>query len=212
MRTALVLAAVLGAITFVSAQERPVPPEEVPPRFGLPYRVRTYPQATPKQALESVLAAADRGDVNYLVAHLLDPAFVDARVADRSQQFEPTIADDLARLRDFQRRNPDQTPSNARLPDDPVRFQARVIADARTRAFNQIVQDVREKLIDDPEVLKDLRRFNRQGTFPEAGGDITAKVGLPDLKDRAVFLKKIGDRWYIENRQTDDKVPGPKKE
>jgi hypothetical protein len=68
---------------------------------------------------------------------------------------------------------------------------------------------VKDKLVDDPEVLKDLRRFYRSGTFPEAGGGNTAKVGLPDVKDRAVFFKKIGDRWYIENRQTDEKAPVP---
>jgi hypothetical protein len=159
--------------------------------------------------LESVLAVAERGDTKYLVAHLLDPVFVDTRVADRGKQFEPAVLEELTRLKDFQRKNPDQSPSDSLVPTDPVKFQARVVADARLRAFNQLTRDVKEKLIDDPEVLKDLRRFYRSGSFPEAGGGDTAKVGLPDVKDRAVFFKKIGDRWYIENRQTDEKAPGP---
>ena len=66
-------------------------------------------------------------------------------------------------------------------------------------------------LLDDPEGMKDLRRFNRNGTFPDAGAaDTTAKVGLVDVKDRALFLKKIGDRWFVENRQMDEPASEPK--
>jgi len=210
MRTVLALA-LLGLAApsppAAPAQEKPKLPDEVPPRFGLPYRPKAYPQATPKQALDSVVEAADRGEVGYLVAHLLDPAFVDARVADRGRQYEPAVEAELAKVRDFQRKNPADVPAEARLPDDPARFQARVAADARARAFAQLVRDAGAKFADDPESLKDLRRFARGGTFPDpAAPDLAAKVGLPDLKDRAVFLKKIGDRWFVENKQAEDKI------
>ena len=208
MRAAIVLTVFLGTAAVLSSQERPRVAEEIPPRFGIPHRGKTYSQATPKLALESVLAVAERGDTKYLVAHLLDPVFVDTRIADRGKQFEPTVLEELNRLKDFQKRNPDQGSSDSLIPTDPVKFQARLVADSRLRAFNQLTGDVKAKLIDDPEVLKDLRRFARSGSFPEGGGD-TAKVGLPDVKDRAVFLKKIGDRWYMENRQTDEKAPSP---
>ena len=49
---------------------------------------------------------------------------------------------------------------------------------ARERAFPLLVGDVKEKLADDPQVLKDLRRFYREGTFDEGG-----RVTLPDVKD-----------------------------
>ena len=215
MRTALVLSALFGTAAVLSSQERPKVAEEIPPRFGIQYRGKTYLQVTPKQTLESVLAVAERGDTNYLVAHLLDPVFVDTRIADRAKQFEPAVLDELTRLKDYQRKNPDQSPTDTLVPTDPIKFQAKVVADSRLRAFNQLTRDVKEKLVDDPEVLKDLRRFFLSGSFPEAGGGDNAKVGLPDVKDRAVFFKKIGDRWYIENRQTDEKAPGlasPKKE
>ena len=211
MRCVLALAVMVGAAALASSQEKPKAAEEIPTRLGLAARLKEYPQASPKQTLESVVAAADKGDFTYLVAHLLDPAFVDARLGDRVKQFEPTVETNLAALRDFQQKNIDRVPREARVPTDPTAFRDRVIADARAAALRQLVRDVQEKLTDDPEVLKDLRRFNRQGTFPEAAGD-TAKVGLPDVKDRAVFLKKIGDRWYVENRQTDEKAPEPKKE
>lgn len=212
MRSLFALAALVGAAGLAAAQEaKPKPPEEVPPRFGVAYRAKTYPQATPKQALESAIAAADRTEFPYLVAHLLDPEFVDKRIGDRSKQVEPAVADELGRLREFQQQNLDRFPPDARVPVDAAKFRARVAADAQAAAFRQFVRDVQEKLTDDPEVLKDLRRFNREGTFPPAGGmDPTAKVGLTDVRDRAVYLKRVGDRWYVENRQTDEKAPDPK--
>ena len=200
----VLFAAVLACGSAALAQEKAKAPEETPVRYGLPYKAKSYPQATPKEALESVLVAADKGEYDYLVAHLLDPAFVDGRVGDRAKQFEPAVEAGLARKRDAQRRGADA--AGDPVPDEPDRFRARVAADAKTAAYRQLVRDVREKLADDPEVLKDLRRFYRGGTFPETPGE-TAKVGLPDIRDRAVFLKKAGDRWYVENRQSDEKEP-----
>lgn len=197
--------AVLLAGSVALAQEKAKGPEEIPVRYGLPYKAKAYPQATPKEALESVLAAADKGEVSYLVAHLLDPAFVDGRVEDRARQYEPAVEAGLVKKRDAQRQDPAGVRDEDRVPDEPDKFRARVAADARAAAFAQLVRDVGEKLADDPEVLKDLRRFNRQGTFPEAPAE-TAKVGLPEVRDRAVFLKKVGDRWYVENRQSEEKA------
>ena len=37
-----------------------------------------------------------------------------------------------------------------------------------------------------------------------------AKVTHPDVKDRALYFRKVGDRWFLENRQED--LPPPKKE
>lgn len=200
----LAFAAVLLGGVAALAQERAKGPEEVPTRYGLPYKAKAYPQGTPRQALESVLAAADKGEYDYLVAHLLDPGFVDGRVGDRAKQYEPAVEADLAKKRDAQRRNAADVAPADRLPDDPDKFRAKVADDAKLAAYRQLVKDVREKLADDPEVLKDLRRFNRQGTFPENPGE-AAKVTLGDLRDRAVYLKKAGDRWYVENRQTEEK-------
>lgn len=201
MRVLSVAVLALGSAAF--AQERPKGPEEIPVRYGVLLKAKTYPQASPKQALDSVIAAADKKEYDYLVAHLLDPAFVDGRVGDRAKLYEPAIESDLAKKRDAQRRGAD-APGGDLLPDDPAQFRARVAADARTAAYRQLVRDVREKLADDPEVLKDLRRFLRQGTFPENPAE-TAKVGLPDVRDRAVYFKKAGDRWYVENRQSEEK-------
>src|SRR5437879_831254 len=101
MRTLLAAALVLGAAGLAHTQPPPKKEAEGPVyRYGVPYRPRLYPQATPKQALESVIAAADKGDFLYLVAHLLEPEFIDARMADRTRQFEGPVEAELLRLRD----------------------------------------------------------------------------------------------------------------
>jgi hypothetical protein len=210
MRTLLAATLLLGAAGLAHTQPPPPKQPEGPPvyRYGVPYRPRIYPQTTPKQALESVIVAADRGEFAYLVAHLMEPEFIDARLAARTQQFEAPIEAELIRLRDFQKANPDRVAPEFRIPDDPVRFRAMVAERARERAFAQLARDVQAQLLEDPQSLKDLRRFLREGAF---AGDPVARVSLPDVKDRAVFLRKIGDRWYVENRQTDEgKGPEPK--
>ena len=203
MRRALSLTVLLGAALLASGQ----PPGELPPRFDVRAKPKTYPQADPKQALVSLVAAADAGDHNYIVAHLLDPEFVVARIGIRARQLKATVETDLKKLRDVQRVNIGNVPKESRVPEDPREFDVIAAARARERAFPTLVSDVKEKLADDPQVMKDLRRFVREGTFEDAAG-MTSRATLPDLKDRALYFKKLGDRWFMENRQTEE----PKKE
>ena len=202
---------ILHAATLL-AQAQP-PGVELPPRFEVRAKPKTYPQANPKQALSSLVAAVDAGDHNYVVAHILDPEFVDGRIALRAKQLKETVEGDLKKLREVQRPNIGNIPKESRVPEDPREFEAFAAEQARVRAFPSLVADAKEKVADDPQVMKDLRRFVREGTFDDAAG-ATSRATLPDLKDRAVYFKKVGDRWFIENRQTDAapaKDPDPKK-
>ena len=210
MRCSFAFALLLGTAALASSQEgKPRTPDEIPPRFGVAFKGKVYSQATPKEALQSVIEVAEKGEFSYLVAHLLDPAFVDARVVDRAKQAEPIVEANLAALREFQQRNLDKIVPEARVPVDPGKFRDRVAAEAKVAAFKQLVRDVQDKLTEDPEVLKDLRRF--RSTFPDdkVAGD-TAKVGHVDVKDRSLFLRKVADRWYIENRQSESTEPEKK--
>ena len=45
-----------------------------------PLDLKTYPQATAKEALASVLKAVEAKRIDYLVAQLADPAYIDDRV------------------------------------------------------------------------------------------------------------------------------------
>ena len=70
-----------------------------PKRYGVAADAKTFPQATAKEALASVLAAVEAKKFDYLVAHLADPAFVDDRVKRLyAGKFEEQVEDTRTRL------------------------------------------------------------------------------------------------------------------
>src|SRR5262245_49621590 len=104
MRHALSLTVLLGAVLLARTQQpTTLQPGEVPPRFDVRGKLKTYPQATPKDSLGSVVAAADAGDYSYILAHLMDPQFVDQRIADRGKQLSEAVEKDLVALREKQK-------------------------------------------------------------------------------------------------------------
>src|SRR5262249_45521748 len=133
--------------------------EKVPTRYEGPPDLESYPQTSPQETLAAVLKAIDRNRVDYLLAHLTDPAFVDERVKKTGQA----------------------------RPFD---------------GFNQLVREVAAKLAEDPESVKELRRFAREGEWKTTGGRAVARV--KDLKDRQVSMQKIGDRWFFRNQKEDE--------
>src|SRR5262249_34270206 len=181
------------------------PPKELDttpkPRFGVPYKQKAYPQDTAKKALASAVEAIGKGDFSYLVAHLLDPGFIELRLSDRAKQFEAPVELELSRLRDYQIRNPDKFQPEDRIPTDRVQFQALIVERSRERAYRQLLRDIETKLLNDPEAIKDLKKILRDGTITDEPGG--ARGVHPSVKDRAVYFKKIGDRWFLENRQED---------
>jgi hypothetical protein len=187
----------------------PDAPKEVEPRFGVPPKVKAFPQDTAKKTTLSVIEAIEKGELSYLVAHLMDPGFVELRVADRAKQYEATVEVELSRLRDVQIRQPDQFRPEDRLPTDRAKFRALIIEKSRERSFRQLVRDVENKLLDDPQALKDIKKLFRDGMMTDT--ETGAKLTHPDVKDRALFFRKIGDRWFVENRQEEGITP-PKKD
>ncbi|QJW95243.1 hypothetical protein [Frigoriglobus tundricola] len=227
MRTLFAAAVLLGAAALVPAQPPKDPPKAPPkdapkdpppdrdadavpkdlgPKYGVKTRLKQYPQTTPKESLRSVLAAVEGADYTYIVAQLLDPKFVAAAVADRAKQLEPGAEAELAQLRDFQRANRDRIAPEDRVPLDPVGLRALAAVKATERGFKRLVRDVEQKLLDDPQTVKEFRRILRDGSFAEA--DPAASATHPDMKGRTLYFNKIGDRWFLENRQTEE----PKKE
>lgn len=67
-------------------------------RFGVEANLESFPQATPKEALASVLKAIDLKRPDYVVAHLADPQFVDRRVKETS--YDEMLAETTAKLVD----------------------------------------------------------------------------------------------------------------
>jgi hypothetical protein len=196
----------LSGFPLLAQEPLPSLPKEPEPRFGLPPKLKIYPQATAKKVLESAIEACEKGDYAYLLAHLLDPKFVDLRITDRAKQFEVPVEVELIRLRDYQYANPDKFAPSERLPIDKSAFLDLIVAQSRERAFKQLVRDIAEKMRDDPQSLKDMKKIFNDGTFTDEG-NVTRAVHIT-VKDRALYFKKIGDHWFLENRQEEE----PRKE
>jgi HEAT repeat protein len=150
MRTKLALGIVLLLIAETSGAARQG--EEAAVRYDVHARLQDFPQATAKQTLASVLEALDQKRINYVLAQLTDPDFVDRRVKN-----------------------------------------------VYGGNFEELVKETSTKLADNPATFKELRRFLTEGEWQ--GSDSAASVKLKDVNDRQVFFRKIGTRWYMENRQ-----------
>jgi hypothetical protein len=86
------------AILLVLALTRSASAQESK-RFGISRDAKTYPQATARETLASVLKAIDDKRIHYLVAYLADPTFVDDRVKRiYAGKFEEQVQDTQARL------------------------------------------------------------------------------------------------------------------
>ncbi len=74
-----------GLLIFVFAglafaqDDPPAPPKK---RFNIAPDLKAFPQANPKETLESVIKAIQINNLHYLAAHLAEPKFVDLRVDD----------------------------------------------------------------------------------------------------------------------------------
>ena len=119
------------------------------PRHGVAHDPKTYPQATPQEALVSVLKAVENKRIDYLTAQLADPLFIDERV---QRVFGGKFAE--------------------QVEDTASRF--------------------------DPSTTKLLARFLKDGEWKMEKD--SASVHLKDVKDRAVFFRKVGERWYLQQR------------
>jgi hypothetical protein len=64
--------------------------------------------------------------------------------------------------------------------------------------FDRYVQLVTDRYADDPGAVKQLRRFLNEGDWQE-GADTTT-VTHKEIKNRQVYLRKVGSRWFLEDR------------
>ena len=144
---------------FVAQDE----PKKVPPRYGFVYNPGLYPQKKPQDAIQSVIKAIDAKHVDYLLAQLAEPKFIDAQVAEYK--------------------------ASGAKGDEEARTYV---------AFRRLVADTVDYFVGDPLLVKELRLFARDAKWEIDEGVATGTLkGSP----RKVFLKQIGDRWFLENRQ-----------
>ena len=202
MRFGVVPAVLILTAVPAAAQNDPDAP---PPRYGVESAPRAYPQNTPQLALGSAIRAAERGKTDFLLAHLLEPTVGDALVRDKAKQIEVAVERDLRALREVQRAAAVPPPFAERVPDDVAQFNAAVRREAVARAFRLVARDVANHLSENPDLLRDLRRFLRDGQFVDAGE--TATATLPGVPERQVTFRKVGGRWFVEDRQLPEPPP-----
>jgi len=162
MRNGLTLLALVWLCAVSTAQDDPK--KKVPLRFGFDVDEVTYPQQNPKDAMKSIVTAIDRKRVDYLIARIADPAYVDYWI-DQYQR-------DIAQGKDEGK---------------------------RLLAFDRLVRETNLYFQNDPLIVKELRIFVKEGKWTEEGD---TAIGVAEkIPARKVFLKKIGERWFLENRQ-----------
>ncbi len=116
-------------------------------RHGVASDFKSFPQTTPKEALGSILKAAEMKRLDYLLAQLSDPEDIDARV------------------------------------------------EVLAGGFKEVVKEAGDKL--DAPSLKKLKRFLQEGEIETL--ENRAVVRLKDVPNRVVRLRKIEQRWYLQN-------------
>lgn len=133
-------------------------------RFGYKVDEELYPQKSPAEAMKAIVTAMDRKRIDYLLAQLADPAYVDYWV--------------------------DQYKKDVALGADEGKSLI---------AFNRLTRETTQYFQSDPLIVKELRVFAREAKWTDEGD---TAIGVVDtISARKVYLKKIGERWFLENRQ-----------
>jgi hypothetical protein len=93
--TALLVLLACGEIGSAQAQKEP--PQR---RYGVVVDLDKFPQASPKDTLASLVKAIDENRIDYVLAQLADPEFVDRRVQDYGGRFEEVVREAKGKLVD----------------------------------------------------------------------------------------------------------------
>ncbi|MCI0639739.1 MAG: hypothetical protein L0Y72_24100 [Gemmataceae bacterium] len=133
-------------------------------RYGFQSNQAFYSQKTPEDAVLSVVKAVENKRVDYLLAQLAEPQFVD----DTMEEYKRAI------------------PKGG--------DKAKTIL-----AFERFVKETTEYFLEDPSLVRELRRFAKEGQWKAEGEKAVGT--LKNLQNRKVFLRKVEERWFLENRQ-----------
>ena len=175
MRPLFSLAVGLVLTTFAAGQD-------VAPRFEILHNPDLYKQETPQETLTSVIIAVGRERYDYLAAHLLDPAFVDVRLAISQTYFERVSGQQIV-----------ATAAGAALRAADLDLRVREVA---TRAnFQNLTGQIGRKIADEPDNVRDLKRFAREAKFQVAGDSAIATI--KDVKDKGSISRRsrIAGSW-----------------
>jgi hypothetical protein len=72
-------------------------------------------------------------------------------------------------------------------------------AEKRSLSFEKLVDKTTEDFMSDPTKIKELQRFSMDGEW--TSGAVEAVAKLKNAPSRKVFMKKIDDRWVLQDRE-----------
>lgn len=191
---AITILAVLPGIGFAQNLEL-----KVEPRYGVMINTRNFTQRTPQDALASTIRAIEANRFDVLVAHIIHEKVTEAMADEKARLLESEAEDHLRGVREKQKANPLGVLPEEKLPFEPKAFAEFVKVEAKNRGFKATIEDVRKKFAADLNIVKEMKRYLRDGEFIETGD--TAKVVLKDAKGKGIFFVKVKDRWFVEDRQ-----------
>src|SRR5262249_5923936 len=158
------LFALVATIVFAAAASA----QDIPSRFEVLYNPDLYKQDAPQDTVNSILGAIDRGRYDYIVAHLLDPDYVDTRLAAPRHCFERVATEQVA-----------ASAGGATLKGAELENRIREVGQRLNVA--DLAERIRKKLVDEPANVRDLKRFARDGQYQTSGD--TGSATLKDVKD-----------------------------
>jgi hypothetical protein len=154
----LLLLLCVGAVVAQEGDE-----DKLARRYSIDVNEDIYPQKKPEEALKSVVKAIGAGHIDYLLAHLADPGFVDKKVAEYRGLYKG-------------------------------KETSRTVL-----AFDRLVSETTKHFRDDPLLVAELKRFANEGEWKTE--DKLAAATAKSVPGRQVSMRKVQDRWFLENRR-----------
>jgi hypothetical protein len=98
MRVLVELLAGVAGTVLLAVSATPANGREPAARYRVAADLKTYPQDTAKEAFAAVLKAIENKRIDYLLAQLADPDWVDGRVKAYADGFEELVKETTAKL------------------------------------------------------------------------------------------------------------------
>jgi hypothetical protein len=161
-------------------------------RYNIEYNPIGYPHKTPQEGLKAIVKALDDGAYEYMLAHLVDPKFVDTRVAE---YFTMMFSKELLRKEDETITLAEDALTRKRLEIG----RDRRLLQRQVLSFARLVSETKKHFAEDPVLLRDLRLLSRDGEWD--ADDMKGTCSLKAVTTRKAFFKAREGRWFMEERQ-----------
>ncbi len=90
----------MGLLALSAVQLHAADKDDLVKRYNRTVDLKNYPQDTPEKALASFVQAVEKKEVEYLLAQLAEPTFIDQRVKDYGGKFDTLVQEAKSKLDD----------------------------------------------------------------------------------------------------------------